>query len=121
MGVAYGLEPNPAGLGTHRQLGMPPCGFITFMGIPCVTCGMTTAFSYAAHGRILTAFITQPAGALLAILTAAMGIVSAYAMVRGIALGGVLGGLWTPKIVWLGGLVVLGAWVYKILVVRGVL
>ncbi|MBN1845897.1 MAG: DUF2752 domain-containing protein, partial [Sedimentisphaerales bacterium] len=60
---------------THEQLGRPACGFLEHTGYPCPTCGMTTAFSYVLHGRILLAFTTQPAGALgaLACMVTAVG------------------------------------------------
>lgn len=66
------LSPDPAGHGTHTQLGLPPCGWVVAYGKPCPTCGMTTAFTHAAHGRIDLAAVAQPAGAVLAVLTAAV-------------------------------------------------
>jgi len=67
LAVAAYAEPDPRGFGTHTELGMPVCGFQERTGYPCVTCGMTTAFSHVVRGQILQAFIAQPAGALLAI------------------------------------------------------
>lgn len=81
LGVASRLQPNPAGLGTHRQLGLPPCQFEQVTGIPCATCGCTTSFSHAANGSLLDAFLTQPFGGLLALMTAMAVIVSGYALV----------------------------------------
>ena len=42
--IAAALSPSNAGHGTHRQLGLPACGWQTNMGLPCPTCGMTTSF-----------------------------------------------------------------------------
>lgn len=70
--VAVFLTPNPAGHGTHTQLGLPPCGWVLAFGKPCPTCGMTTAFTHMAHGRPDLAFITQPAGAFLSVLAASI-------------------------------------------------
>lgn len=63
--VALLLKPDPEGLGTHEQVGFPPCGFQTYFGIPGPFCGYTTAFVLEAHGRFLEGFSVQPMGALL--------------------------------------------------------
>jgi hypothetical protein len=41
------------------------CGFQQKTGLPCPTCGMTTATLAFAQGRIFEAFYIQPAGGLL--------------------------------------------------------
>ena len=41
------------------------CGFKQRYGLPCPTCGMTTATLAFAQGKIFEAFFIQPAGALL--------------------------------------------------------
>lgn len=41
------------------------CGFKQNTGLPCPTCGMTTAALAFAQGKILEAFYIQPAGGLL--------------------------------------------------------
>jgi len=41
------------------------CGFKQTYGLPCPTCGMTTAVLAFAQGNIFEAFYIQPAGALL--------------------------------------------------------
>ncbi|HMD55629.1 MAG TPA: DUF2752 domain-containing protein [Phycisphaerae bacterium] len=110
------LTPNPAGLGTHTQLGLPVCGFYAKYGIPCPLCGYTTAVSYIAHGHVLGAIITQPAGAAVGLLA-----------VAALALGflGLFRGRWYgPSLFWFLWhrntiaiylfLLVLGAWMYKV-------
>jgi hypothetical protein len=42
-----------------------PCGFKQQYGLPCPTCGMTTAVLAFARGEILLAFSIQPAAGLL--------------------------------------------------------
>jgi hypothetical protein len=42
-----------------------PCGMKQRTGLPCPTCGMTTAVLAFARGDLGTAFYTQPAAALL--------------------------------------------------------
>ena len=58
--LAYSLEPDQSGIGTHQQLGLEPCGFLTRMKIPCMMCGMTTSFSLYMHVEILDAIVNQP-------------------------------------------------------------
>jgi hypothetical protein len=67
--MASRLEPDPAGLGSHEQFGLPPCSAIVLFGYPCPTCGMTTAFAYLVRGKLLSAFDAQPAGFVLALAT----------------------------------------------------
>ena len=43
-----------------------PCPFRALTGLPCLTCGMTHAFVYLAHGAVRAALSASPAGALLA-------------------------------------------------------
>jgi len=65
--VALRLEPAAGGVGTHEQLGLAPCGMMMLWGVPCPTCGMTTAFAHAARGRLASAFHAQPAGLTLVV------------------------------------------------------
>jgi hypothetical protein len=68
--AAY-LTPSPNGVGTHEGLGMQPCGFLANTGYPCAGCGMTTSFAYTVRGNLVHAFIAQPFGMILCLLTAA--------------------------------------------------
>jgi hypothetical protein len=71
--MARWLRPDLRGLGTHEQLfGLQPCGFVLTTGLPCPTCGMTTAFALMMHGHPLAAFLTQPAGAVFCLATVAL-------------------------------------------------
>jgi hypothetical protein len=79
---------------------------------------MTTAFACAADGDLVLSFLTQPMGCVLALLTAATSIVSAYVAVTGSAVGGYLLRLVTPKVGWLIAALVFAAWIYKIAVFR---
>lgn len=112
--TAHLLQPSSSGMGTHEQLGLPPCGFQVATNVPCATCGMTTSFSLAAHGQLGTAFLVQPAGAVLALATAAAALISGYALVVGMSLVPLGRRLWQPAVVWtFAGLIVAG-WLYKI-------
>ncbi len=78
--IASRLHASPNGHGTHMQMGLPPCGWVQAWGKPCMTCGMTTAFTAAAHASPLAAFKAQPMGAVLALgaaITVWMGLYSA--------------------------------------------
>lgn len=110
--TAAGLTPAEAGLGTHTQLGMQPCGFEAATGYPCATCGMTTSFTLTADGRFLDAFVVQPAGLILAILTAMAVVVSGWSLWSGMSLAAFGAALWRPRVVVvLIGVVLLG-WAY---------
>ena len=66
--VAATLSPDPRGLGTHEQLGLPPCGIKFAFGVPCPSCGMTTAWSLAVKGNWVASAQTNAGGFLMAIL-----------------------------------------------------
>lgn len=110
--VAAGLTPNPQGYGTHTQLNLEPCGFEVAYALPCATCGMTTAFALAADGRLIASFVVQPAGMVLAILTA-MGVwLGAWALIRGLPITKLLVGLWRPRVIVGFIALILLAWMY---------
>ena len=118
LGTAVWLDPDPTGLGTHEQLGIPACGWPHGLGVPCPTCGMTTAFALAAEGRMGSALACQPAAAVLAVATAAAGLLALHVLVTGSSVMPILrrlGGGW----VWWGlGALILGAWAWKIALLR---
>lgn len=62
------LRPENRGYGTHQQLGLPPCTFMTLFGRPCPSCGMTTSWARLMHAQPLRAVQTNAGGALLAIV-----------------------------------------------------
>jgi hypothetical protein len=68
LGLAKALEPDPRGFGTHVQLGLRPCAFVSLTGRLCPTCGMTTAFAWFMRGRLDRSWQANPAGCLLALL-----------------------------------------------------
>lgn len=114
VGTGVRLHADARGLGTHEQLGFPPCGFYLSTGVPCPTCGATTAFVWTIHGHLWMGLKTQPFGAIVALGTVALlgmglvgivtGGVPAIRLSRrssfGLALGIVL--------------LILGSWLYKI-------
>ena len=107
------LTPSPTGTGTHTLLGLPPCGMLIMAGHPCPTCGVTTSFVLAAHGRFYDALVNQPFG-LVVFLAVAAGLAAAVTTL-------VTGRTWaclarvsvvmTAAIVMMA--LVLASWVYK--------
>lgn len=115
------LTPATSGVGTHQQLGLPPCTFLYLTGFPCPFCGMTTSWTHAAHGDLLSAFTTQPMGLVLFLIDVLFAVV-----LLGRALAG--SAAFRPdqalsklpvQAVWAFFAGTITAWIYKILVVRG--
>jgi len=78
--LLWNIEPSAKGYDSHVQLGMAPCGWPRAYGIPCPTCGCTTAACLVVHGNVLQAFVVQPFGALLAIAGLLAGLHGAYCL-----------------------------------------
>ncbi|MEM6553550.1 MAG: DUF2752 domain-containing protein [Planctomycetota bacterium] len=108
------LAPNPDGHGTHTSLGLAPCGLLQATGIPCPTCGMTTAFALAADASLLQSLLTQPLGFLLALATACVVIVSGYALVTGMRLQPLIDAVLQPRTFWVFAALTVLAWAYTI-------
>ncbi|EMI57842.1 DUF2752 domain-containing protein [Rhodopirellula sallentina] len=83
--VARTLSPSTHGLGTHQQLGLPPCSMRVLFGIRCPACGMTTSWSHWTRGDWWASLRTNAGGACLAFV--AVGIVAIAAKV-----------LWTGRV-----------------------
>lgn len=113
--TASSLTANDAGMGTHTQLGLAPCGFKAATGLPCATCGMTTSFTHAAHGHLLTSLVTQPAGMVLAVLTAMVVLLSGWSLATGMSLVPVGLALWRPRVVIVFIALILGGWLYTVI------
>jgi hypothetical protein len=124
LGIAFTLDADPSGVGTHTQLGLSQCSMLFLTGWPCPMCGMTTTFTHLAHGQVLAGTLNQPFGLALFVLTLGtaavslwelltaqgrLGAVLAWALARDLAIaGGVLAGLF-------------GGWIYKVLWLRDML
>jgi len=112
--IAWGLTPDPSGVETHRQLGLPPCAWKVMWGFPCMTCGMTTAFTHAAHGQLLDSLRTQPMGFLLAVLTSVICSTAAHTAFTGSRALDAATRLAQPRVLVGAGVLLLAAWGYKI-------
>jgi len=67
LGVASQLQPASAGLGTHQQLGLPPCSLRVLLAIRCPACGMTTSWAHFVRGEWLASASVNLGGFLLAL------------------------------------------------------
>ncbi len=117
--LASTLTPDPAGHGTHKKLGLPECGWVRAMDTPCPTCGMTTAFSNAANRRPIAAFVAQPMGAALSVVTAAVLWGCVYVSLLGHQLASVLRLTTRPRVLWVVGALWAMSWVYKLVTWSG--
>ncbi len=83
VGALAPLQPDARGHGTHEQLGWDACGWPIQYGIPCPTCGCTTAACLLVHGRVFAALAAQPFGAVLAAFGLVLGVHGALCLLRG--------------------------------------
>lgn len=112
--VGAWLTPDPAGVGTHRQLGWPPCATLLATGVPCPSCGMTTSVAWFAHGNWAASFYLQPMAALLGLLLVWGFWLAAYVAVTGRPVHRLLGGLHSRWTVLFLGAVLLAGWGWKL-------
>ncbi|WP_404310687.1 DUF2752 domain-containing protein [Neorhodopirellula lusitana] len=77
--VARSLAPSPDGLGTHQQLGLPPCSMRVLFGMRCPACGMTTSWSHLTRGDLLASIQANAGGAALGILALVVVVVATKA------------------------------------------
>ena len=119
--MAAWLQPASAGMGTHTQLGIPACSWPATVGLPCPSCGMTTAFALAADGRFLDSFRAQPMGFLLAIVTAGFAVVSSYAALTGSRMLSAITDKIGGRFWWFFGAAILLSWGYKMLTFGGLI
>lgn len=69
LGLAGTLSPDADGLGTHQQLGLPPCSMRLIVGIRCPSCGMTTSWAHFMRGQWPESLRVNPGGFLLALFS----------------------------------------------------
>lgn len=111
--TAAWLTPAPGGHATHTQLGLPECGWVMKFGKPCPTCGMTTAFAWAAHGDFVRSFLAQPFAAVLVVVSAAGFWGAVHVAATGSRIGDAFAAALRPRLLWVLAATVLAAWAYK--------
>ncbi len=82
---------------------------------------MTTAFAHAANGDLISALITQPLGAALALAAAMAVFLGVYTVITGSRTASLFRGLWGRSAAWGLGLGIVGSWVYKIIMYKELL
>lgn len=118
LAVARWLTPSANGVGTHEQLGLPPCQFLQWTGIPCPNCGLTTSFAHAAHFHFVESFFTQPFGLLAFFLTIAAVPTSLYYLRTGKTWHAGLSRRTAKRLMYLLFALYLLGWGYKIVTMR---
>lgn len=116
LSIARYLHPAERGFGTHEQLGLPPCTFLLWTGLPCPSCGLTTSFAHAAHLQFLASFLAQPFGFLAFWLTALSIPFALYLLYRRVTWDRILHARAANPVVYVLLVLYLLSWVYKIIV-----
>jgi hypothetical protein len=73
LATAACLTPSPRGMGTHQQLGLPPCTIVQWYGLRCPSCGMTTSWAHLVRGQPLAAWRASAGGTLLGLAACLVG------------------------------------------------
>jgi hypothetical protein len=110
------VEPRAEGHGTHELLGMEPCGWPALYGMPCPTCGVTTAATHLVHLDPIGAFLTQPFGAILAGFGLWLAGAACISLARGHSFVEPIARWNWPRLGVITSVVLLASWGYKILV-----
>lgn len=113
------LHPSADGVGTHRQLGLPPCAFLHFTGVPCPGCGLTTSVAHAARLHFYESIVTQPFGLVIFISAALSVPLSIYFIRRRVPcakLNRLRGG---NLVIYLTIALFILSWLYKIAAMKG--
>jgi len=114
LATARALSPDPSGVGTHTQLGLPACGFLYWSGLPCPLCGLTTSFAHMARFSVTSALHAHVLGPLLFALVALALPVCAFACVRGLPVLHVIELLRVTRLAAMIALAVMLCWITRI-------
>jgi len=115
-GLLLAVDPDPKGYDTHVRLGMAPCSWPRTHGMPCPTCGATTAACLLVHGHPLAALATQPFGAAIAAAGLLLGAIATWCLLRARSFLDVWVQLPRGRLLLAGVALLLLAWLYKSLV-----
>ena len=83
LGITTQLSPSSEGLGTHQQLGLPPCSARVIFGMRCPACGMTTSWAHFVRGQWIASPRVNLGGFLLAFYALAFAAASLWSAKHG--------------------------------------
>lgn len=112
--VSRCLAPEPTGMGTHRQLGLPECGFLMASGFPCPSCGMTTSWAWLTRGNLMKSVSSNAGGTMLGALSLVFGVWMLVSGIRGKWFVGVPTSFWLAVLLGSTVAVTLIDWLFKI-------
>lgn len=75
--IATQLRPAIDGLGTHQQLGLPPCTTRRIWGVRCPACGMTTSWAHLVRGDVVSSAKSNLGGLILGLIDISLVVVLA--------------------------------------------
>lgn len=108
------LTPSHDYVGTHQQLGFPPCSFRAVFGLPCPGCGGTTSVCFMAHGHLRDALFASVFGTAVFLGIAAVWLATGFALVTRYPIALMLEGRDAARAVAYSVALMLASWVLKI-------
>jgi hypothetical protein len=114
LAASVWLTPAESGVGTHTQLGLPPCGFLVLFGKPCPACGLTTAFAHLAHLQPLASLRAHPVGLPLFAINLGVLALSAHGLATGRAVTHVVDRLSADRVALGVGGALLATWAVRL-------
>jgi hypothetical protein len=117
--IARLLQPSAEGVGTHRQLGLPPCALLHYTGVPCPSCGLTTSVAHAARFHFYESLSTQPFGLVIFISAALCIPLSIFLWRRRVPWSRLKRSLGGNLVIYLTIALFILSWLYKIAAMKG--
>ncbi len=108
------LKPSRDYVGTHQQLGFPPCSFRAVFGLPCPGCGGTTSVAFMVHGHPVDALKSNLFGSAVFLVIAATWLGCLFSVVTRRPIALLLEGRDAARVVAYAIALMLVSWVVKI-------
>jgi hypothetical protein len=112
------LQPDARGVGTHEQLGLPPCMTMELWNLPCPGCGVTTSLALASRGRFGASLANQPFGLAVWLGGVAFVLWCWVQHLRGRDLWARLQTANAARFLWIAAGIAGASWIYKIALVQ---